>query len=56
MALVSAARDWLAGLGFGHALQWGWMGNFRADRLYPNDPNQSVGARTAYSVQKRGGA
>ena len=37
MALVSAARDGLAGLGFGHALLWVLMGNVRADRFYRND-------------------
>ena len=37
MALVSAARDRLAGLGFGNALLWVLMGNVRADRFYRND-------------------
>ena len=37
MALVSAARDRLAGLGFGDALLWVLMGNVRADRFYRND-------------------
>ena len=37
MALVSAARNQLAGLGFGHALLWVLMGNVRADRFYRND-------------------
>ena len=37
MALVSAARDRLAGLGFGNALLWVLMGNVRADRFHRND-------------------
>jgi len=37
MALVSAARDHLAALGFENALLWVLMGNVRADRFYRND-------------------
>jgi len=36
-ALVSAARDRMAGQGFGDALLWVLMGNVRADRFYRND-------------------
>jgi GNAT superfamily N-acetyltransferase len=37
VALVSAARDRLAALGFENALLWVLMGNVRADRFYRND-------------------
>jgi GNAT superfamily N-acetyltransferase len=37
MALVSAARHRLVGLGFANALLWVLMGNVRADRFYRSD-------------------
>lgn len=37
VALVSAARDRLANLGFGNALLWVLMGNVRAERFYQKD-------------------
>jgi len=37
MALVSAARDRLVGMGFTNALLWVLIGNVRADRFYQND-------------------
>jgi GNAT superfamily N-acetyltransferase len=37
VALVSAARERLAGLGFENALLWVLLGNVRADRFYRND-------------------
>jgi GNAT superfamily N-acetyltransferase len=37
VALVSAARERLAALGFENALLWVLMGNVRADRFYRND-------------------
>ena len=50
MALVSAARDRLAGLGFGNALLWVLMGNARADRFYRNDHWTPDGLRRTDTV------
>ncbi len=37
LALVSAARSHLAGMGFRHALLWVLVGNVRAERFYRSD-------------------
>ncbi len=45
LALITDARDHLAGQGFHHALLWLLVGNTRADRFYRNDGWSPDGAR-----------